>query len=104
MNKELYAKIKVSLIKYDFAKSTTFKELWHFSRQFDHQKSFKQFVKIVQSMGVGSRVGRNESGKLIRQLYYDPSNDKYLKGEIKALEPCKHCKGTGMVETSLKVK
>ncbi len=103
MDNILYNKIKLSLIKYDFDKSTTFKELWHFSRQYEHKQSFKAFVRIVQNMGVGSRVYRNGEGRLMRGLTYKPEGDRYLKGEIKALQPCDHCKGTGLVEATVSV-
>jgi hypothetical protein len=104
MTNELYNKIKLSLIKYDFDKSTTLHELWHFSRQYTHGQSFKQFAKIVQNMGVSSQVSRNGEGRLVRSLIYKPEGDKYLKGEIMALSPCEACKGTGLVEIVVSVK
>lgn len=102
MDNKLYAKIKLTLLNYDFDKPANFGDLFKYSKQYSHGRPFKQFVKICQNMGVVSKVVRSDVG-LTRVLVYKPENDRYLKGEIKTLMPCKACKGSGVVEKPVEV-
>lgn len=101
MDNQLYAKFKLTLLKYDFAKSSTFAELRHFAKAHGVTGiGVKRFIKIAQDMGVASVVRRTDEG-VKRSLTYDPSNDLYIGGEIMGLAKCDHCKGTGVVEVPI---